>query len=242
MFRVLSNPQQYSDLWEKESELINSHGIYEKLSKLTPTGNVLEIGCGIGLGTRHLSSGRSVLSLEGNEFLIRKAESLLDSDGIPHQIHKCDFFSLSAEDRRRIIDFEPAVIVGWFIGSHGEDILKHTQEEMDLNTKPKLYREKIEDIITSRDVCVDSVTHIHLVSRVGRISGFDESFYFKETKDDYDKHVFSPAGFEVIDVTHIDWPREGSDFQYGQAANPNLAQGEAIPTITSIIAKRSRRL
>ncbi|GEM_PF-1203317 len=235
---VLSNPEQYSQLWKKESEHLESHGIYELLSKITPMGNILEFGCGIGKGTHHLSINRNILSLDSNETLINEANRYLDSIGASRTIYKCDFFELTADDKKIIKEFLPAVIVGWFIGSHGEDIFKHAQEEPNAITKSKLYREKIEDIIVSPDVCLASVEYIHLVNRGGRVVGFTEAQCFNETKKDYDSYVFRSIGFEVVEVKNIDWPREGSEFIYGQAHNPNLAKGETVPTITSILAKR----
>ena len=238
MNRVLTNPEQYSQLWKKESEFLEAHGIYERLSKVTPSGNVLEFGCGIGKGTRHLSVGRSVLSLDSNSYLIKEANKYLDSVGVSRVIHRCNFFELTADDKEVIKQFGPQVIVGWFIGSHGEEIFKRTQEEPNEITKSKLYREKIEDVLVSPDVCLPSVEYVHLVNRGGRVIGFTDEECFKATKDDYDTYVFKNIGFEVSEVMIFDWPRDGSEFQYGQAHNPNLAEGETIPTITSIIAKR----
>ncbi len=235
MNRVLINPEQYSQHWRNESEF---HGIYQLLSKMTPSGNVLEFGCGIGKGTRYLSVGRNVLSLDSNPYLVDEANRYLDSVGASRKIHKCDFFELTADDKRVIKEFKPKVIVGWFIGSHGVDIFKHTQEEPNEITKSKLYREKIEDIVVSPDVCLASVEYVHLVNRGGRVVGFTEAEFFNDTKEDYDTYVFGNIGFEVFEVKNIDWPREGSEFQYAQAHNPNLAKGEAVPTIISIIAKR----
>lgn len=238
MNRELTNPEQYSQLWKKESEFIESHGIYERLSKMTPSGNVLEFGCGTGKGTRHLSVDHNVLSLDSNPYLIVEAERYLDSIGVSRRIHKCDFFELTAEDKKVIKEFKPKVIVGWFIGSHDMDRLKHTDEEPDELTKPKLYREKIEDLIVSPDVCLPSVEYIHLVNRGARVAGFTEADCSNAEKENYDTYVFRDIGFEVFEVRNMDWPREGSDFIYSQAPNPILAQGLTIPTIISIIAKR----
>ncbi|OAI15298.1 MULTISPECIES: class I SAM-dependent methyltransferase [Methylomonas] len=238
MNHVLSNAEQYSKLWESESDFLEAHGIYEQLSKITPDGNAIEFGCGIGNSTRHLSTGRNVLSLDNNPHLIKMATKHINEAGNNAKIHKCDFFDLKASDKRAIKDFNPAVIVGWFIGSHGIDIFKHTDEEPDELTKSKLYREKIEDIIVSSDVCLASVDYIHLVNRGALVVGFSDTEYFKHTKDDYDTYVFGKIGFEVVDVKNFHWPREGSEFQYGAAFNPNLAQGETIPAITSIVARR----
>ena len=238
MNQVLTNPEQYSQLWKRESEFLETHGIYGKLSKVTPSGNVLEFGCGIGKGTRHLSVGRSVLSLDSNPCLIEEANRYLDSVGTSRVIHQCNFFELTGDDKEIIKQFVPQVIVGWFIGAHGEEIFKRTQEEPNETTKSKLYREKIEDILVSPDVCLPSVEYVHLTNRGVRVIGFTDADCFKSAKDDYDTYVFKNIGFEVSEVMMFDWPRDGSDFQYGQAHNPNLAKGETIPIITSIIAKR----
>lgn len=240
MNQVLSNAKQYSELWGNESEFLEAHGIYAQLAKITPKGNVLEFGCGIGNGTIHLSADRNVLSLDSNTHLIEMAKKRLNEKGHATKIHRCDFFDLQESDKAVIESFAPQIIVGWFIGSHGIDIFKHTQEEPDPITKSKLYREKIEDIIASPEICVDSVEFIHLVNRGGLVLGFPDSEYFNATKDDYDKWVFSKIGFEVFEVKNFHWPREGSEFQYGQAFNPNLAKGETVPAITSILAKRRK--
>lgn len=93
MNRVLTNPEQYSQLWRKESEFLEAYGIYEGMSKLTPSGNVLEFGCGIGKGTRHLSIGRSVLSLDSNSYLIEEAnispDVCLPSVEYVHFVKRC---------------------------------------------------------------------------------------------------------------------------------------------------------
>lgn len=235
MTKELSNPEQYSNLWNNESEFLESHGIYSQLSKMTPAGKVLEFGCGVGNGTRHLSADRDVLSLDSNSQLIEKARNITNESVI---IHQCDFFDLTEEDKGAIAEFKPKVIVGWFIGGCGIDIFKHTQEEPDVVTKSKLYREKIEDVIVSPDVCLESVDYIHLVNRGTLAAGFSEAEIFTETKKDYDTYVFEQIGFEVVEVKNIDWPREGSEFQYGQAHNPNFVGGIAVPAITSIVAKR----
>lgn len=235
MKRELTNQEQYSNLWEKESQFLESHGIYSLLSKVTPSGKVLEFGCGIGNGTHHLSIDHDVLSLDSNSRLIEKARSRVNGNVA---FYKCDFFHLNDKDKAVIADFNPQVVVGWFIGGCGIDIFKHTEEEPDEVTKSKLYREKIEDIIVSPSICLESVECIHLVNRGGLAAGVSEAELFRSTKDDYDTHVFRKVGFEVVEVKNIDWPREGSDFQYGQAHNPNFAGGQVTPTITSIVAKR----
>lgn len=235
MKRELTNQEQYSNLWEKESQFLESHGVYSWLSKITPSGKVLEFGCGIGNGTYHLSIDHDVLSLDSNSLLIEKARSRTSGNVVFHQ---CDFFDLIDKDKAVIADFNPQVVVGWFIGGCGIDIFKHAKEEPNEAKKSTLYREKIEDVIVSPTICLGSVEYIHLVNRGSRAGGFSEAEVFKSTKEDYDMYVFGEVGFEVVEVNNINWPREGSDFQYGQAHNPNFAGGQVIPTISSIMAKR----
>lgn len=234
----LSNAGEYSESWAKESDQLQDNDVYRKLSDIAPNGNTLEFGCGVGNGTLHLAKDRHVLSLDNNKGLIEQARARLESAGIDHRIHECDFFNLGVVEKQMISDFQPKVIVAWFVGSHGEDIFKHTEEEPDPVTKSKLYREKIEDIISSSDVCIDSVEYIHLASRGVRVAGFSDEEVFLSQKDDYDTYVFKKIGFEVIGVNQVEWVRENSEFVYGQAHNPNLAQGKRTPVVTSIIAKR----
>ncbi|MDH6024888.1 class I SAM-dependent methyltransferase [Vibrio splendidus] len=236
--KELSSPEQYSQLWKTESEQLESNNIYEQLSKMIPCENTLEFGCGIGNGTIHLAKKRDVLSLDNNQSLIEQAMTRLESQGTKYQIHKCDFFNLGETEKQLICTFEPKVIVGWFIGSHGEDIFKNTKEEPHPITKSKLYREKIEDIIISSDVCIDSVEYINLANRGEVVVGFSEKEIFDSQKADYDTHVFKKIGFEVVEVNQVEWVREKSEFSYGQDHNPILAKGERVPVITSIIAKR----
>jgi len=235
---ICTNKKQYSQQWLSESEQIDSQGMYEKLAKLIPEGNVLEFGCGVGKGTKYLLDGRNVLSLDSNEHLIQLAEGYLRSSSLEPNIHQCDFFSLSEEDKKIIADFSPKIIVGWFIGSCGEDVVKNTQEQPLPNEKGKLYREKIEDIIVSKDICLPSVEYIHLVIRGATVDSVSAEDIFDSQKKDYEKYVFGDIGFEVVSVENIPWSREGSDFQYSQAKNPNFAGGSVTPSAICILAKR----
>ena len=235
---TLSDENQYYDSWKKESEQFQQNGIYRSLSDLIPLGNVLEFGCGNGNSTFILSEKRRVLALEKNKLLINEAKKKLAIRGSNVEIYEIDFFRISNELIYKIAEFQPEIIVGWFIGSNGKDIYKYTQEESNPLNKAKLYREKIEDIIVSKNVCIDSVNTIQLVNRGVMVAGFSPEEIFHSVKDDYDKYVFNQVGFEVINVKVFDWNNEGTPFGYIKAENPNLADGEQKPSITSIIAKR----
>jgi hypothetical protein len=154
------------------------------------------------------------------------------------RFRNCDLFSLSEADKDAIRLFSPSIIVAWFIGGSGTDVLLHTTEQPAPLEKGKLYREKIEDIIVSRDLLVDTVDTISLVNRSGRISHIPDQEVIDATIKDYNTYVFLEAGFEVAEVKLFDWPIEGSRFMYGAATNPNLAPG-TVPTIVSIVARRN---
>lgn len=238
---MLIDHKMYSERWKKESDLMDSKGIYEMLASLAPEGNVLEFGCGAGQSTRHLLARHSVLSLENNEHLIESATKYLSEHGCLPNIHKCDFFTLSESDKQVIIDFAPKVIVGWLIGGSGEDQVKRVPSETNSSELSKKYRENIEDIIVSPSVCIDSVEYIQLASRSYGIADADKNDIFKAIKDDYDRFVFNSVGFEVVGVETMHWAHEESTFTYGRAHNPNFAGGktvETVPLITSILARR----
>ena len=232
------NMEQYANFWEPESINFNSSKIYEILSKWIPNGNVLEIGCGIGIGTHYLSLNNEVLSLDNNEFLIEKAKAYLDSQNCTYQIHRCELFQLTQDDRNKIHQFEPNIIVGWFLGAGGEIVNKYTQEENNINNKVKLYRERLEDIIVSNNLLVDSVETINFALRGERLKKASKEEIFLAQKENYDTYVFKNVGFEVTHVEVIDWNTANSNFTYSLAQNPNLLEGDLVPTIISITAKR----
>ena len=228
---------EYADMWKKESDLINANRLYKGLADLLPSGNVLEIGCGCGNGTLELCKTRKVLSLDINPFLIDKTKELVKhSQNVT--IHKCDFLQLKRNDKAIITEFMPEIIVGWFLGGNGIDVLKHTLEETVLEKKPRLYREKLEDKIISSDVCLPSVKIIHLATRGTQVESFTDTYSKASVREDYNTYVFNKIGFEVTQVDFFDWDDKNSDFQYVAAENPLLVSGNQKKRITSIIASR----
>jgi SAM-dependent methyltransferase len=232
------NKKQYANFWEPESNNFNSNKIYEILSKQITNGKVLEIGCGIGLGTYNLSQNHEVLSLDNNKYLIEKAINYLESQDRIYQIHNCELFQLTQDDKNIIQQFKPNIIVGWFLGASGETVNKYTPEENNVNSKGKLYREKLEDIIVSNNLLIDSVDTINLAIRSGKVHDSSKEEMFITQKQDYDTYVFKNVGFEVVNVEVIDWNTTNSDFRYSSVPNPNVANKNLIPTIISITAKR----
>lgn len=232
------DPKTYAEHWERESTLFERNGIYKRLSEITPLENVLEIGSGIGLATLALAASRKVMALDSNLHLVEKARTRLATSDVNAEIVVADVFEPSVQDVEAIKEFAPKVIVGWFLGSNADDQEKYVSAEVQLNERPKKYRENIEDAMLTDCICPPSVQWVHLANRTGMIIGAPESLAKEETKADYDTHVFLPNGFEVVDVQILDWDTVGSSFNYGSAHNPNLLPGQAVAKLVSVLAKR----
>ena len=233
------NKEQYAISWEAESNSLENNGIYKKLVDLLPDGKVLEIGCGNGMGTHWLSQKHDVLSLDNNEYLIKKTKEYLNSQNDKYQIHKCDLFKLTKEDNEVIKKFKPNIIVAWFIGGAGENVNKYIKEGTSLGEKVKLYRERIEDIIVSDSILTDSVEIINFAIRVAIPSNISNEYLSDEQKKEYDTYVFKNTNFGVNDVSRIKWDIDKSSFRYSMSKYQNISEGsELTPTVISISAKK----
>ena len=193
------------------------------------------------MSTHHLSQNYEILSLDNNQYLIDKAKQYLDSKNDKYQIHKCDLFNITEADKKVIQNFKPDIIVAWFIGSAGEDVDTYIQKRISLGEKVKLYREKIEDIIVSENILMNSVKTIHFALRgMTPINTSDEEMYDGQKKD-YDTYVFQNTNFEVTNVNSIKWNITESNFRYSMTENPNIAKdAKLVPTVIAISAENKK--
>lgn len=237
MYEESLTNSQYADAWENESLNYKEKGLYQKLYKLLPPGKVLEFGCGAGFSTGELLKKHEVLSLECNSFLISKASKYLGSK--KSCIYKCDFLKLSEKDKKIIQEFKPDIIVGCFLGGNGIDVINHVNEKISLNEKTKKYRENIEDVIVSKELCFDSVSVIQLVNRGLYLP---EMYTDEEVRtsviEDYNTYVFGNTDFKIEDVSFFDWDYEVSKIPYSTVSNINTQNKIKKFRVTSIIAKK----
>lgn len=231
-------PEDYSKFWEIESSQFQSSKIYDQLSKTVPTVATLEIGCGAGWSTLSLAISRPVLAVDNNPYLIDLARARLQKHGVNAEIIQSDLFEPSAELLTAIRDFQPEVVVGWFIGSHPDDNDKRTPAHLDIREKPKVYRENVEDRLLVQPLCPPSVKWIHMVQRASIPPGYTETQIKEGAMEDYEKYVFANSDFTVKDVGILDWDRGESHFPYVQNQNSNLQSGNAKPIIVSVLAHR----
>ncbi len=233
-----TDDKTYAEHWDKESNLFFNNGTYKELGSITPSGNVLEIGSGNGLSTLELSISRKILAIDNNPYLVEMARPRLQAAGANAEIVLADIFQPSAECINAIKEFTPEVIVCWLMGSSANTYEKHLATNIPINEQPKKYRENVEDILLTLTKCQPSVQWVHLANRAIVNIEFDENFIKSDAKDDYDKHVFMPNEFEVIDVQILDWKKSGSNFPYQAAPHRNFARGINAEKIVSILAKR----
>lgn len=228
----------YAEYWNLESTAFETAGIYERLARITPEQEVLEVGCGVGWGTCHLAQTRPVLSMDNNAHLIALAQAQLASAGLSAELMHADIFALSGQSSSRIAEFRPKGIVAWFIGSHPGDVDRRTPAFLGPTEKPKRYRENLEDRLVSSDVCCATVEWIHLVNRSFISASATRADAMEATIGDYDENLLSGTGFKVADVQIFEWNSRETGFIYSQAHNPNLMAGSLQPVIVSILARR----
>lgn len=229
------NKEQYAVHWERESKDFDSHGVYEKLSEFLPSGKVLEIGCGIGLGTYQLSKNHEVLSLDNNNSLIQRSKKYLKEKNIKHMIHNCDLLKLTNNNKNVIKQYVPQIIVGWFLGVAGNELNKYFNDEFTIPEKALLYREKLEDVIISEDLLLSSVEIVNFAIRYHKSFSMTKDEIFLEQKTFFDKELFNQVGFEVTNVELFEWNRGNSNFNYSSV---HTIHEKSSPFILSIIAKR----
>lgn len=230
--------KDYSDFWERESSQFQSDKIYDRLSQIVPAEATLEVGCGAGWSTLSLATSRPVLAVDSNPHLIGLARARLQSHGVSAEIIQSDLFEPSTDLLTAIKDFQPKVIVGWFIGSHPDDNDKRTPANLRIEQKPKVYRENVEDRLVIAPLCPPSVEWVHTVQRGAVPPGVTEVQIKDGMAEEYENYMFKNSGFTVTDVQVLDWNQGATPFPYILNPNPNLPSGNTKPVIISILARR----
>ncbi len=90
----------------------------------------------------------------------------------------------------------------------------------------------------SNDILVNSVKVINFAMRRALDSSVSQADIFNGQKKDYDTYVFNNVGFEVYDVTVLDWNTKESKFRYSLTPNQDISEDvELVPSIISFSAK-----
>lgn len=229
--------KDYSEFWDRESTQFASDDVYNHLSQIAPAEATLEVGCGAGWSTLSLAKNRPVLAIDNNVHLIDLARSRLKDHGVTAEVVNSDLFEPSDELLKAITEFQPKVVVGWFIGSHPDDNDKRTPANLRIDEKPKVYRENVEDRLVDLPLCPASVEWVHTVHRGAVPPGFSEDQIKAGMANEYNEYMLKNSGFSVAAVHVLAW-NQGATFPYVQTPNPNLPPGKPTPVIISILARR----
>lgn len=148
--------------WEAEGAAYTRQGDYAWMAGLVPGGRVLEIGCGLGFGTRALvDRGLQVLALEMLAPCLDAArERLAGAAGV--SFLAADLERLEAASLQVLADFRPDVLVCWLMGAPQDSIRTPGQ---DAQAAVAAFRERIHRQVAELAVRLPEVQAVHIVDR-----------------------------------------------------------------------------
>ena len=154
--------------WQYEAEKHDRAGDYAWMAQQLAPCRVLEIGCGVGFGTRALQqAGCAVLAVEPLRDCIAIASSRCAEDaanvksGVAAQFLQADVCALGAEARTQIDAFSPEWVVCWLMGADDAALDQHLPPAQAVQK----YRETIHRQLANLAVTLPSVKGVHLVDR-----------------------------------------------------------------------------
>lgn len=235
---MLSDHESYARNWEAEATHLADLGMYKALVAITPKEDTLEVGIGTGVTTAELSRERRVLALECNPHLAASAAARLNDAGRDVTILLDDALNPSSATREAISRFAPRGVVGWFVGGSAVDQLRHVDNSLAAEDWALHYRELMEDALVTGALCPTSVQWVHFAAR-GKT---DPSIPVEEVKalhaSDYNREVFGPNGFEIVDIQIFEWNRQGSKFGYVDVRRDDVPSNP-VNVVVSMLARRS---
>jgi SAM-dependent methyltransferase len=154
--------------WQQEAEKHDGAGDYAWMAERLPSCRVLEVGCGVGFGTRALQNrGDAVLVLEPERDCIaiaaaRCTESLTRSpSGVAAKFLQAGVGQVDAATRAEIEAFAPEWVVCWLMGAD--------DAALDRSLPPaqavQKYREGVHRQVAELAATLPSVQGVHLVDR-----------------------------------------------------------------------------
>ena len=154
--------------WQAEAEKHDRAGDYAWMAEqLTPC-RVLEIGCGVGFGTRALQRrGCEVLTLEPVGDCIAIASSRCSEDlcetksGVAPKFLQVSVGNLSESARQEVDAFSPEWVVCWLMGADDIDL----DPQLPPAQAVQKYRESVHRQVADLAAALPSVKGVHLVDR-----------------------------------------------------------------------------
>ena len=223
--------------WQHEAEKHDRAGDYAWMAERLVPGRVLEIGCGVGFGSRALQRrGCAVLALEPESDCIaiaasRCSEDRAAGDGVAANFLQSDVGRMGAEQRAAVEAFAPEWVVCWLMGA--------ADEALDRSLPPaqavQKYREAVHRQVAELAAGLPSVRGVHLVDRTAFPWKIKDTA--RETLVVYHQATtFAglPFALDLKDAVY----RKLDDRQWPAPAAQRHSAG-VVPVLGSLIARRS---
>lgn len=224
--------------WQHEAEKHDRAGDYAWMAERLAAGRVLEIGCGVGFGSRALQRrGAAVLALEPEGDCIAIAASRCSEDlattpsGVAARFLQAAVGQVSVEQRADIESFAPEWMVCWLMGA--------ADEALDRSLPPaqavQKYREAVHRQVAELAASLPSVRGVHLVDRTAFPWKIKDTA--RETLVVYHQATtFAglPFALDLKDAVY----RKLDDRQWPAPAAQRHSAG-IVPVLGSLLARRS---
>lgn len=221
--------------WQDEGEAYERRGDYEWMASLVPGQRVLEVGCGLGFGSRALvDRGLSVLAIDLlPACLSATAERLVNRSFTAYQ---CDLQSLTEVDRKVLADFAPDSVVCWLMGAPADTT---GATNSDAGKAVAVYREAIHRVVAELAAQLPTVQALHLVDRTAipwqaKDLGRDTLLSYHHSKTLLDL----PWRAERRDALYRKLEDKVVNLAHLRKSHPALKS--VVPTLASLLAYRSK--
>ncbi|MDR3351886.1 MAG: class I SAM-dependent methyltransferase [Zoogloeaceae bacterium] len=156
--------------WESEGATYARRGDYDWMAAQIPAkvGRVLEIGCGLGFGTRALvGRGLSILALDILPPCLAAARERLGTQADQVCFLEADLADLSGEAARAIADFRPEAVLCWLMGAPQETSATTVTatDAREQEAAVAAYRERMQRHAAQLAASLPEVGYAHFVDR-----------------------------------------------------------------------------
>jgi SAM-dependent methyltransferase len=218
--------------WEAEGANHARHGDYDWMAEQVPGQRVLEIGCGVGFGTKALlGRGLTVLALDMLPPCLDLARQKVGEESAVCFL-QADLAHLDAASRQIIIDFKPETVLCWLMGAPRETAMN----EKEAGKAVVAYRETLHRHVAELAASLLEVKAVHLVDRTvipwqGKDLGRDTLVRYHLSK------TFADLPFDVTRRDAQYRKLEGGE-TLAQLRRSHPALKSAAPVLASLLAWR----
>jgi SAM-dependent methyltransferase len=148
--------------WEEEGARYARHGDYDWMAAQVPGQRALEVGCGVGFGSKALlGRGLAVLALDVLPPCLAAARRRV---GASERVHflEADLADLDAEAHQAILDFKPETVLCWLMGAPQETA---SEDDKAAGAAVVAYREALHRRVAELAARLPGVEAVHLVDR-----------------------------------------------------------------------------